>query len=99
MITPSEIETLDINKVPKEFADGMIGGHSKEFFTFLITVGNKIHGFATTPAQFKECAKWMTKQVESYEKKHGEIDLKIESMFTAEELKASGNKDDEQEKA
>ena len=72
MIDP---KTLDLNKLPKKFVDGAIGSHGKEGFCFVLTSGNELHSFMTTPTTMKSISEWMSKQIATYEKQFGEIDM------------------------
>ena len=72
MIDPTK---LDINKLPKRFIDGAIGAHGKEGFSFVLTSGTELHSFMTTPTTMKSISEWMNKQVATYEKQFGAIDM------------------------
>lgn len=90
MIDPTKV---DINQLPKKFADGALGAFGKNFFSFAITSGNNLDSFATTPQVMKSIANWMKKQVENYEKQFGEIDMtppKIMSPIQVSDLGKSG---------
>jgi hypothetical protein len=92
MIDPKKI---NINQLPKKFADGALGAHGREFFSFSITSGNNLDSFAATPKIMKSIAIWMSKQVENYEKVYGEIDMtppKVLSPIQASDLGKSGDK-------
>jgi hypothetical protein len=91
MIDPKKI---NINQLPKKFADGALGAYGKEFFSFAITSGNNLDSFATTPKTMKSIAVWMNKQVENYEKTYGEIDMtppKVVSPIQASDLGKDGD--------
>lgn len=72
MVDPAKI---NLNELPKKLCDGAIGAHSKEFFSFVLTSGNSLDSFATTPQIMKSIAIWMNGQVQNYEKQFGEIDM------------------------
>jgi hypothetical protein len=72
MIDPKKI---NINQLPKKFCDGAIGAYSKEQFFFSLTSGNSLDSFATNPQTMKSISTWISKQVEKYEEKYGEIDM------------------------
>lgn len=72
MIDPN---LLNINKVPKQFCDGAFCGLTKEAFMFVLTSGEKITGFATTPTQMKQISKMFNTQIQEYEKKYGLIEV------------------------
>jgi len=86
MIDPTKV---NMNQLPKKFIDGAIGAYGKDFFTFAMTSGNNLDSFATTPQVMKSIADWMKKQVESYEKQFGVIDMtppKVVSPIQASDL-------------
>ncbi len=90
MIDPKKI---DMNQLPKKFADGAIGSHNKGIFYFAITSGNNLDPFATTPQIMKSIAQWANGQVKKYEETYGEIDmtpLQIESPIQMADLKKPG---------
>jgi hypothetical protein len=91
MVDPTKI---NINSLPKKFIDGAIGAHGKEFFSFVLTSGNNLDSFATTPQVMKSIAIWMKQQVESYEKQFGAIDMnppKVVSPIQASDLENPPN--------
>ena len=72
MIDPTKV---DMNQLPKKFVDGAIGGFGKDIFSFALTSGNNLDSFATTPQVMKSISIWMAKQMETYEKQFGVIDM------------------------
>jgi hypothetical protein len=72
MIDPTKI---DLNQLPKKFCDGAIGAYGKDLFSFVLTSGNNLDSFATTPQVMKSIAVWMNGQIKDYEKNFGEIDM------------------------
>lgn len=87
MIDPTKI---DLNQLPKKFCDGAIGAFGKEVFTLILTSGNNLDGFATTPKIMKSMSEWMAKQVKDYEAQFGEIDMTptpIQSPIQISDLK------------
>ena len=87
MIDPTKV---DMNQLPKKFADGALGAYAKEFFSFALTSGNNLDSFATTPQVMKSIATWMNGQVLAYEKAFGDIDMtppKISSPLQIADLK------------
>lgn len=72
MIDPTKI---DINQLPKKLCDGAIGGYNKEIFSFVLTSGNSVDSFASTPQVMKSIATWMNEQIQKYEKQFGVIDM------------------------
>jgi hypothetical protein len=92
MIDPTKI---DMNQLPKKFCDGAIGAFGKELFSFALTSGNNLDSFATTPQVMKSIAIWMSKQIETYEKQFGVIDMtppQIQSPIQMADLKDLGDK-------
>jgi len=90
MIDPTK---LNINQLPKKFIDGAIGSHGKEGFSFVLTSGSDLHSFMTTPMTMKSISEWMAKQVETYEKQFGVIDMTppaIVSPMQSSDLSGSG---------
>ena len=77
MIDPKKV---DLNQLPKKFCDGAIGSYSKEIFSFVLTSGNTLDSFVSTPQITKSISIWLNKQVENYEKQFGQIDMKPQSV-------------------
>ncbi len=87
MIDPTK---LDLNQLPKKFCDGAIGAYGKDLFSFVLTSGNNLDSFATTPQVMKSIAVWMNGQIQDYEKKFGVIDMtppSIQSPIQIADLK------------
>jgi len=87
MIDPTKI---DINQLPKKLCDGAIGGYNKEIFSFVLTSGNNLDSFASTPQVMKSIAIWANEQIQKYEKQFGEISMtppEIQSPIQAVDLK------------
>jgi len=87
MVDPTKI---DINQLPKKFCDGAIGAYGKELFSFVLTSGNNLDSFASTPQIMKSIAIWMNEQIQRYEKQFGEIDMtppEIQSPIQSADLK------------
>ncbi len=72
MVDPTKV---NINELPKKYIDGALGSYGKEGFSFALTSGNQLDSFMTTPITMKNISEWMARQVESYEKQFGVIDL------------------------
>ncbi len=89
MIDPTK---LDINKLPKRFIDGAIGAHGKEGFSFVLTSGTELHSFMTTPTTMKSISEWMNKQVATYEKQFGAIDMTPPAVVSPLQASDLGNK-------
>lgn len=80
---------INIESLPKVFADGAFGALNKEFFYFAFTSGNKVETFATNPSTYKSITEWMVKSLKMYEEKYGEIkqeERQIISPFTLGDL-------------
>ena len=92
MVDPAKI---NINQLPKKYIDGAIGSHGKEGFSFVLTSGNNLDSFMTTPRTMKSIVDLLVKQVEGYEKQFGVIDMtppKIISPLQASDLDKPGDK-------
>jgi len=90
MIDPKKI---NMNELPKKFIDGAIGAYGKEHFAFALTSGSMLDSYATSPRVMKSIARWLTRQVENYEKQFGPIDMsppKVLSPLQASDLKKGG---------
>ncbi len=86
MVDPAKV---NMNSLPKKFIDGAIGAYGKEIFSFVLTSGNNLDSFATSPQVMKSIAVWMGKQIENYEKQFGVIDMtppKVVSPIQASDL-------------
>lgn len=79
MIDPQKV---DLNRMPKTFADGALGSYSKAVFYFSMTTGENLHTYATTPQCMKSISVWMQKLVENYENSFGEIDMTPPSIIS-----------------
>lgn len=81
---------MDINKIPKQFAENVTVGFSGEFFALLMHVGETIASYALTPQHTKRLAQYLTFQVTEYEKKFGQIHAEwkpgIESPIQTKDL-------------
>ncbi|MCX6713691.1 MAG: hypothetical protein NTV48_01125 [Candidatus Vogelbacteria bacterium] len=63
---------------------------AKSFF-LLLTSGNSLDSFVTTPQVMKSIAQWMNEQVQNYEKQFGNIDMtppKIQSPIQRADLES-----------
>jgi hypothetical protein len=85
---------MDFNKIPKQFCENVVAGHSQENFVLLVSVGETAHAYALTPQHMKRLAQSLTHQVEDYEKNFGTINAKwspgIESPIQSKDIKGSG---------
>jgi len=91
MIDPTKI---DINQLPKKLCDGAIGGYNKEIFSFVLTSGNSVDSFASTPHVMKSISLWIDEQIQKYEKQFGVIDMaptQIQSPIQAADLDRPNN--------
>jgi hypothetical protein len=80
---------VDLDQLPKKFCDGAMGAYNKEVFTFILTSGNSLDAFATTPQIMKSIALWMSAQMQNYEKQFGVINMappEIQSPIQAADL-------------
>ncbi|MHB8710288.1 MAG: DUF3467 domain-containing protein [Minisyncoccota bacterium] len=85
---------MDFNKIPKQFCENVVAGHSEENFVMIMTVGETANAYALTPPHMKRLLQSLTHQVEEYEKKFGPIQAKwspgIESPIQSKDIKGGG---------
>jgi len=85
---------MDFNKIPKQFCENVVAGHSEENFVLLMSVGEQAQAYALTPPHMKRVAQSLAHQVEDYEKKFGVINAKwpqeIESPIQTKDIKGNG---------
>lgn len=87
---------MDITKIPKQFCDNVVAGHTPENFVMLMSVGENATAYALTPQHMKRLVQSLEHQVTEYEKKFGAIDATwspgIESPIQSSDLGDSGEK-------
>lgn len=85
---------MDLNKIPKQFCENVIAGHTQENFVMLMSVGETANAYALTPAHMKRLVQSLSHQVGEYEKKFGPIPAKwspgIESPLQSKDITGSG---------
>ena len=85
---------MDFNKIPKQFCENVVAGHSQENFVLLMNVGETANAYALTPPHMKRVVQSLTHQLDEYEKKFGTIDAKwspgIESPIQIKDIRGSG---------
>lgn len=64
---------MDLNKIPKQFCENVVAGHTEEHFVLIMSVGETASAYALTPPHMKRLTQSLSHQVEEYEKKFGEI--------------------------
>ena len=64
----------DLNKIPKQFCENVLAGHSQESFVLVMTAGETANAYALTPQHMKRLVQSLTHQVAEYEKRFGQID-------------------------
>lgn len=83
--------SMDFNKIPKQFCEGVVAGHSEENFVIIMSVGENAHAYAITPQHMKRLVQSLSHQVEEYEKKFGVINAAwspgIESPIQSKDIK------------
>ena len=85
---------IDMNKLPKQLADGALGSFGKNIFAFAITSGDRLTPFATTPPVMKEIARWFNSQIEAHEKRFGTIEpISTEIISPLQMSDLGGNED------
>ncbi len=84
---------MDLNKIPKQFCENVVAGHSEENFVMLMTVGETVTAYALTPPHMKRLLQSLGHQIEEYEKKFGPIKAKwspgIESPIQSKDIQGS----------
>ncbi|MDO8624155.1 MAG: hypothetical protein Q7R54_02255 [bacterium] len=82
---------MDLNKIPKQFCENVVVGHSGENFVMGMIVGETITAYAFTPQHMKRLAQNLAHQVSEYEKAMGTIEAAwspgIESPIQTKDLK------------
>lgn len=82
---------MDFNKIPKQFCENVVAGHSEENFVMVMSVGETAQAYALTPTHMKRLVQSLSHQVEEYEKKFGPIQAKwspgIESPIQSKDIK------------
>lgn len=85
---------MDFTKIPKQFCDNVVAGHSKENFVLILSVGENASAYALTPEHMKRLSQSLAHQIEEYERVFGSIDAKwspgIESPLQTKDLKKGG---------
>jgi len=81
---------MDLNKIPKQFCENVIVGHSGENFVTAMIVGETISAYAFTPQHMKRLAQNLAHQVSEFEKINGTINATwtpgIESPIQTKDL-------------
>jgi hypothetical protein len=82
---------IDLNKIPKQFCENAMIGHSSENFVMAIIVGEAVAAYALTPQHMKRFAQNAAHQIAEYEKKFDTINAAwapgIESPIQTKDLK------------
>jgi hypothetical protein len=82
---------MDFNKIPKQFCDNVVAGHTQDHFVLLMSVGEQAQAYALTPPHMKRLIQSLTHQVAEYEKQFGEINAKwspgIESPIQPKDIR------------
>lgn len=85
---------MDFNKIPKQFCENVVAGHTQENFVLLLSVGETAQAYALTPQHMKRLAQSLAHQVAEYEKEFGAINARwspgIESPIQSKDIKGSG---------
>ena len=80
----------DLAKIPKQFCENVLAGHSLESFVMVMTVGEAAHAYALTPQHMKRLVQSLNHQVAEYERQFGAIDAKwspgIESPIQSKDI-------------
>jgi hypothetical protein len=85
---------MDFNKIPKQFCENVVVGHSEENFAVMMSVGETVNAYALTPKHMKRLVQSLSHQISEYEHKFGTIEAKwspgIESPIQSKDIKGSG---------
>ncbi|HUY62620.1 MAG TPA: DUF3467 domain-containing protein [Candidatus Paceibacterota bacterium] len=83
---------MDFNKIPKQFCDNVVAGHTQEHFVVLMTVGENATAYAFTPQHMKRLLQSLGHQVAEYEKQFGPINATwspgIESPIQTKDIRS-----------
>jgi hypothetical protein len=86
---------MDFNKIPKQFCENVVAGHSQENFVLLLSVGETASAYALTPQHMKRLVQSLSHQVSEYEKTYGVIQATwspgIQSPLQSKDIKGSGS--------
>lgn len=82
---------MDFNKIPKQFCENVVAGHSEENFVMVMSVGETAQAYALTPPHMKRLVQSLAHQLAEYEKKFGPIQAQwspgIESPIQSKDIK------------
>ena len=85
---------MDFSKIPKQFCENVVAGHSQDSFVLLMSVGEAVQAYALTPPHMKRLVQSLSHQVGEYEKQFGTIDAKwspgIESPIQTKDIRGGG---------
>lgn len=85
---------MDFNKVPKQFCENVVAGHTAENFVVIMNVGEVAHAYALTPPHMKRLVQSLAHQINEYEAQFGAIHAPwspgIESPLQPEDIKREG---------
>ena len=63
----------DLKKAPKLFAENIKIGYSPEYFALGISSGSQAQIYSLTPGHAKRLKQYLEHEIQEFEKKHGEI--------------------------
>lgn len=63
----------DLKKAPKLFAENIKIGHTPEFFVMGVSSGAQAHIFSLTPGHMKRLHQYIEHELKAFEEKNGEI--------------------------
>ncbi len=63
----------DLEKAPKLFCENIKMGFTKEYFVIALSSGEQAAFYSLTPKHAKRLLKYLTHEIEGFEKEHGEI--------------------------
>jgi hypothetical protein len=64
----------DLEKAPKLFCENIKMGYTKEYFVIAMSSGEQATFYSLTPEHAKRLLKYLTHEVEGFEREHGAIE-------------------------
>ena len=84
---------MDFEKIPKQFCENVVAGHTQENFVIIMSVGGNAAAYALSPQHMKRVVQSLSHQLSEYEQKFGTIDAKwspgIESPLQSKDIHGS----------
>lgn len=68
-----DMQINDLENAPKLFCENIKIGYSNEYFVIALSSGAQAAFYSLTPEHAKRLMKYLSHEIEGYEKKHGDI--------------------------